>query len=606
MVYGTAEFNAMILRGILDEKSRHSCYSIAASHADDMAVHLYGALPIKILNRVRPREDPDTKLYRISSYETVTKSTADKALSIVGKIGNPSLYHIRFNENDNAEMLEKYSMEDYPKYKSVVNFVFEVGLRKMMADPNAIYAIKPGVYPETELERVMPTIKIFGSKNVWYKDEECYVIFLRKEEPLLKEGQVKTIYVYYFEYYDKQEIIEFSAYTTNGQDLNLNISREYFHKFNELPCWEMKGNVEVQDDGAEVYKSFFDPAVAFWNKAINHESDLDGAYINHMHPIRVELAEECDYIFRPWGQRCLQGSIQDPAGGAAMSCPSCLGTGYRSVKSPYGVYRVDREKLEGQTGAAGLEPVSYVTVPVEPTKMLEERIEKLLEKGLYALNMDVINKVGENQSGVAKVIDRGELYDYLYVISSVLFDTHISNIFKFFNFYMFGVESVNPGANPLASSMPMIAKPVIFDISTSQELIADYDLAKKAGIAPYYLRVKQIQINSKEFASDQDLKDYLNLILKCDPLPDINESTIMSISGEGWYRIYDPIIHVNIGNFIKRAIDKYPSKEGVEGSGFKGMSDDDQYKVLVEFAKEIEAENKEKMELKEEPLPTNL
>lgn len=584
----------MLLRVISDDKTRHPCYSIAASHADDMAVHLYGALPVKILNRVRPREAPEVKAYRLQSYETVTKSTADKALSIVSKIGNPSLYQIRFNEGvENAEKLEEYALEKYPECNSVVNFVFEVGLRKMMADPNSIYVIKPRVYPVTDLQRVEPMIKIYGSKNIWYKDQDCFVVFIRKEEPPENtNAPVKSNYqVYYLEYYDSAQIIEFYCYTTNSRDLNIQETQNYKHSFAEIPCWEMGGSTEVQDDGTEVYKSFFDPAVAFWNKAINHESDLDGAYINHMHPIRIEVAEECDYVYKPWGQRCNVGNILNPADGQTMSCPSCLGSGYRSVKSPFGVYKIDREKLDGQTNAS-ISPVSFATVPVEPTKMLEERIEHLLEKGLYALNMDVVNKIGANQSGVAKVIDRGELYDFLYKISSVIFDTHITNIFKFFNLYMFGIESVNPGTDPLKSSMPMISKPVIFDISSSQEMIADYKNARESGVSPYYLRVKQMKINSKEFASDEDLQCYLNLILKCDPLPDIPTDTIIALASEGWYRTYDPIIHVNIGSFIRRAMEEFPENPNVEGSGFEDMADDKQYETLVKYAKEVEKENK--------------
>lgn len=604
MIYGSAEFKERLLNMLVNSASyfssgqkqdqadsiyndpyKHFAYRIACSHADDMAVHLYGDLPYKILNRVRPREDPETKAYRLQSYETITKSTADKALSIVSKVFNPSLYSIRFEEsNDKADMLEEYAMDKYPYCGSVINYLHEVGLRKMIADPNGVFVVKPAQYPIDETVRVQPIIKIYGSKNIWYKDLESYLVFLRCEN-------VKDTLIYYFEWYDKTQIIEFAAWVTNPQSLVIQETVTYQTGF--LPVWELKGNTEVQDNGLEIHKSFFEPAVSFWNKAINHESDLDGAYINHMHPIRTELTEECDYVASGLNQRCKGGFILDPNNGSRGTCPGCNGTGYKSVKSPFGVYRIDHDRMAATGTGGGIKPVEYVTVPTEPTAMLEKRIETLLEKGLYALNMDVVNKIGENQSGKAKVIDRGELYDFLYKISSVIFDTHAVNIFHYFNLFMFGVEALNPGQGEeeLNSIEPEIAKPVMFDITTAVEMIAEYKNSKEAGINPTYLKVKQIQINSKEFASDEDLKDYLNLVLECDPLPQISEDQIIANSLEGWYRKYDPIIHANIESFVKRAVAENPEKNDV--GGFANMDDKERYAILIKYAKEVEDDNKQ-------------
>jgi len=395
---------------------------------------------------------------------------------------------------------------------------------------------------------------------------------------------------YFFEWYDKTQIIEFYAYVTNPQSLVIVETVTYPTGF--MPVWELKGNTEVQDNGAEVHKSFFEPAVAFWNKAINHESDLDGAYINHMHPIRTELTEECDYITN--GQRCKGGWSINPTNGDRTTCLGCNGSGYKSVKSPFGVYRIDHDTLtKGGTSIGSIKPVEYVTVPVEPTKMLELRIESLLEKGLYALNMDVVNKIGENQSGKAKVIDRGELYDFLYKIGSVIFDTHATNIFKYFNMFIFGVEALNPGKDEISKNEPEIAKPTMFDITTAVEMIAEYKNSKDAGINPTYLKIKQIQINSKEFASDADLKDYLNLVLECDPLPQISEDQIIANSLEGWYKKYDPIIHANIESFVKRAVLENPTKGDDDTGGFANMDSKERYDILVKYAKEIEDDNKQ-------------
>lgn len=566
------DFALHILKCIDNEDHRHECYAKSVAHCEDMSVHLYGDMPNKLLDMVRPREEAETKKYRKAAYQPTTKSTAEKAVGIVTKIFNPTLYSIQWPANNSSsDLLRKYSMEYYPEYNSVTNFLQQTAIKKMLADPNAVLAVTLSDFEILDVQRPEPVAKIYGSKNIWYKDSNIYIIFKRRVEQGGGRGDL-----FFFCLYDKDKIVEFTAEKVTPDKVQIVETAKYIHNFNEIPVWNLRGVPEVLDNGTIWYKSFFEAAVPFWNLAINHESDLFGAYINHLHPLRAELAEECDYIEN--GQRCKRGILHF-TDGTKHDCPSCHGSGYRSVKSPYGVYKFNKEKLSGE-GASSLTPVQYITVPTEPTAMLERRVEMLLEKGLYALNMDILNKVGENQSGVAKVIDRDELYDFLYRISTVMFDIHLANIFYFFNKFMFSISD----KDKTNKNLPEINKPVQFDISSALELVEELKLAKDGGLNPQYIRQKQKQVNDKEWASSPDIKAKLDLMIDLDPAPEYDLESVKLAVDAGLLPKEFAVIHTNIEYFVDRAL--------TENKNFKDKSKEEQMKVLKGYAEEMMEEMK--------------
>lgn len=571
------DFAAFLLKSIDNPDHRHECYTKAVEHCEDMSVHLYGDMPNKLLDMVRPREEKETKDYRKAAYQPTTKSTAEKAVAIVTKIFNPTLYSIQWPVNNtSADKLREYSMEYYPEYNSVTSFLQQTAIKKMLADPNGVLAITLQEYEISDIERPAPIAKIYGSKNIWYYDHSTYLIFKKKVQQ--SGGKFD---LYYFCLYDKEKIVEFTAEKVTPEKIQVVETAKYTHNFGEVPVWHLRGTPEVMDNGTIYYKSFFEAATPFWNLAINHESDLFGAYINHLHPLRAELAEECDYIEN--GQRCKRGNLVFPDGHTTQ-CPSCHGSGYRSVKSPYGVYKFNKEKLSGE-GASSLTPVQYITVPTEPTSMLEARVEMLLEKGLYALNMDILNKVGENQSGVAKVIDRDELYDFLYRISAVLFDIHLTNIFYFFNKFMFGISDKNKAND----NLPEVNKPVQFDISSALEMMEEMKAAKDAGVNPQYLRQAQKEVNDKKFASSPQIKAKLDLMIDLDPAPEYDLESITLAVGNGLLSKEFAVIHTNIEYMVDRAL--------IEHKDFLNKSKEEKMKVLVTFAEEMIEKMKSTLEI---------
>src|SRR5690606_15193805 len=108
---------------------------------------------------------------------------------------------------------------------------------------------------------------------------------------------------YYFEYYDKNVWLEFYAWIDVSKDVTYTQElQRYDHNFNEPPFWTLRGKSKSLSNGVVMYESFFSSALPHWNLAVTHESDLLGAYINHLHPQKYELAEDCSYVHPFQGQ----------------------------------------------------------------------------------------------------------------------------------------------------------------------------------------------------------------------------------------------------------------------------------------------------------------
>lgn len=599
MVYGTPEFDDTLKRIISGPQSgdkkgyRHSCYDECCEHAEVMSWHIYGEKPEELLSRSRPREDPEVTKYRLDNYEPTTKSAADKAINIVSKIFNPNLYSIRWkDENGSAKQLKEYTMENYPEYNSVVNYTKDVLLRKMIADPNGVIGVKPKNYLEyttvdqngetvtvaRDSQQLEPVLVTYGSSCIWNFDLDHFLIHTQTLEEY--DAQKNKITWFYFDYYDASMVLEFRCYITPSNVLTVEDLRQYVHGFGQIPAWRLQGKSESEDNGTIVYKSFFDSAVPYWNLSIIHESDVLGAFITHMHPIRVEISEVCDYKFE--GRYKCRFGVITKENGESLSCPSCSGSGYKAM-GPYGVFKISKEKLQEGDTPVSQPAVSYVTVQVEPTKMLEERANKMRQMGMWAINMDVEDEVGENQSGVAKVIDRSAQYDTLYNIGTVVFDVHLQNIFYFFNAYMFKVVDLSMNKNP-DNNLPEINKPSQFDIGSTSEMINNFSVAKTAGLDNNLLQLKQMEILSVDFSTNPDLKNFAYLILKLDPLPGMSVGDVTLNVSRSIVRQVDAVIHNNLKRFIERAI--------AEDKNFIQLPQRDQIAKLEEYGNEFVQQNK--------------
>ncbi len=594
MIYGSQEFNDTLVR-IIKEEYRHPYYEIACKLAREMAVHVYGDKPVELLNRVRPGEDDKIKDYRLANYEPTTKAPCGKAIKIVSKIFNPNLSSIIFpKDNEKAEQLKKYTMEYFPTYNSLTVYNKDVTLKKMIADANAVMAVKPQRRPRNDAERVKPVVVIYGCENVYNWDLDHFLIFL-KEEKNTEKGTI----TYTFEYYDYIQIIRFDATVSSDEKLTLVVNEEesYQHNFidketgeNEIPAWKLRGNSVPLPDGEIVYESYFADAQAHWNLSIIHESDVLGAFTKHMHPQRMVIGEEChnQRIIEGINFKCSGGILRSGMSKDLHQCDICEGTG-RIASSPYEDHIVLKSKLD-EMEKTGFAPVEYVRVPVDATKLLAERADQMVQKGSAAINMDVEDRIGENQSGIAKVYDRSAQNNTIYDIGATMYDVHFQNQFYFINKFMFGTEDKSAGKNT-DDNLPQINKPTSFNIESVPELIAGFSEGKKAGLDRSFLQAKEVEILGRDLDTNPDLKKYYTTIINLDPLFGMTQEEIDALLPKGVIRKVDVSIHANLKPFVDRALS--------EDANFLDLPKEEKLLKLEEFANELITAEKPKLVLDE-------
>jgi hypothetical protein len=286
-----------------------------------------------------------------------------------------------------------------------------------------------------------------------------------------------------------------------------------------------------------------------------------------MHPIRVEQTEEC--MFSLEGNRCMGGKIMN--GDREITCPSCSGTGRQSVKSPYGVYLVPKPGI-GET-PSGIAPVSYVNVPTDATRLLKERVDEQLQKGLEALNM--FFEVGANQSGIAKILDRSELYDFLLTLSTMVFDVHIYNIIYYTAHYLY--------LNKVEGKMPTIQKPTSFDLLTINEDSEILKSAKEAGLDTTYIRIKMTNLIKKDLYGKQNEMNMSTDAILLNPLSGYTPDEVTTLMNAGLLNEQDSIIYANINNFIQMAY--------AENENFNSLAYEQKRQVMLTMANGLQTES---------------
>lgn len=580
MIYGEEEFNDTLVE-ILKAKYRHPLYAESVKLAKEMAVHIYGTKPVDLLGRVRPGEDEEITQYRLDNYEAETKAPAGKAIKIISKIFNSNLMSIIFPpENENAARLKDYTLYYYPVYNSLVSYNKDVTLKKMIADANGLMAVKPQRVPKSDAERVNPIIVIYGSEKVWNWDLDHYLINTGEEKT--DQGLFFT-----FEYYDAFKFLKFVASFPRDTEMELEILEEYPTNFKdkdnqpEIPAWRLRGNSIALDNGEVMYESFFADAKPNWNLAVIHKSDVMGAFVKHMHPQRVIVGEECSHEKMIEGIRyscnhgILRGIGTDRIPVNMGTCDVCNGLG-RVASSPYEDHIVSKQKFDEE--GVKMEPVGYVNVPVDATKLLKEHGKEMVLEGSWAINMDVEDEVGAVQSGTAKAIDRSAQSDTIYDIGAVMFDIHFQNQFYFINKYQNSIEDQSANRDT-EKNLPQINKPTRFNVESIAELVQNFKVGKDSGLDRNFLQAKMIEILNRDLDTNPELKKYYTAIINLDPLFGLSTDDIDSQLMKGTIKKVDVAVHYNLKPFMDHALS--------EDKGFLDKPKQEQLETVRKLGEEL-------------------
>lgn len=527
---------------------RHESYHFTVAHAAEMSIHVKGDTPEALLTEYRPHEDQAAYEYRLKIYEPITKAWSAKVINVTDKIrsANSSIVYDEPAGIVKDNPLEDYAEKDYPKFGSITEWVYNVLITQMYADPNSIITIQPRKQPLDESEFLEPVGICYRSDQLLdYDDSNYYTILLDEKSPIDVNGKIEFIGNIYM-VFTSTEILKIVQVGKDGKKKTYAPAEAVFtYEFTEPPVFFIGGDY-LPNVIPYTHKSFMSGVVPFWNKAIRIDSDLDANYVTHMYQERVELELECTADCRKYEEEGFYGHVKD---GECVRCNTCKGTGKMNGRSPFSSTVIKKEEFgENPQVFPGIQ---YIDKPIEIVELSERKIENLKNQGFSAINMDILNKVGENQSGVAKTIDRSDLNSYIHKVSDNIYDNIIENTYKYVNAFRYGTLLKG---DKLTDNLPTINKPTRFDIITIALLIEELKIAKEAGASDETLALLEKEIVDNKFVNDLSKRAFIDNVLKLDPMPNKDEGDKVLILSSRGTTIENYIISSNIKPFIIRAI----------------------------------------------------
>jgi len=526
--------------------NKHSYYDFTVEHAAEMSVHIKGSQPGALLNDYRPNEPAEIHDYRLRIWQPITKSSSKRAISVIQRINNSRYYSIDFPPQPDSitDTLETYLTSTYPRFDSLIHWLFDVALKDMLNDPNGVVAVLPIDLDVPDNEYYQPYTFCYRSDQVIDKGENYYTILLDEKSPV-KVGQVEKMEGNIYYVFTETQLIEFKQVGVKA-DEKYEQTNLLSYNLTDPPVFELGGEY-VSGTYPMIYESFMSGILPFWNDAVREYSDKQANFVQHVYLERVEMQVRCD------NRGCmpqdeLQGMYGIKSGDGCKVCERCSGTGYISGRSPYGITVVkDKDWTEAQEKQE-FPGVTYIDKPTEIVTLLTDDIKELIKKGFEAINMDILNEVGENQSGVAKTIDRSDLDAFLLSISNRLF-----NIYSMAAYYI-GYFRYSNVLQDWQDYLPDVNKPTNFDVLTSGMLADILQAAKQAKLNPHLIDELEKDYVNKQFGSNEKLRRKHTLYIELDPLSNVSEEDKYTRLINGGITRTDYIVSSNIKQFVNRAL----------------------------------------------------
>jgi len=544
--------------------NKHSYYDYTVEHAAEMSVHIKGDQPGALLNDYRPNEPAEIHDYRLRIWQPITKSSSKRAISVIQRINNSRYYSIDFPAQPDSitDTLETYLTTNYPRFDSLIHWLFDVALKDMLNDPNGVVDLD---VPDNEYYQ--PYTFCYRSDQVIDKGENYYTILLDEKSPV-KVGQVEKMEGNIYYVFTETQLIEFRQVGVKADD-KYEQTTLLTYNLSDPPVFELGGEY-VSGTYPMIYESFMSGILPFWNDAVREYSDKQANFVQHVYLERVEMQVRCD-ARGCVPQEELQGMYGIKSGDGCKVCERCSGTGYISGRSPYGITVVkDKDWKEGQEKME-FPGVTYIDKPTEIVTLLTDDIKELIKKGFEAINMDILNEVGENQSGVAKTIDRSDLDSFLLSISNRLF-----NIYSMAAYYI-GYFRYSNVLQDWQSYLPEVNKPTNFDVLTSGMLADILQAAKQAKLNPHLIDELEKDYVNKQFGSNEKLRRKHTLYIELDPLSNVSEEDKYTRLINGGITRTDYIVSSNIKQFVNRALQE---------QDFLELERSEQLAILREYASE--------------------
>jgi hypothetical protein len=300
------------------------------------------------------------------------------------------------------------------------------------------------------------------------------------------------------------------------------------------------------------------------NEAVREYSDLQAEIVQHIHSTMWAIQpQQCG--------RCKGVGEIPRENSAPISCPSCSGKGILPL-NPFEHVIMPMPKAGEST--VPTPPIGYVQKQTEIARLQEERIRQHIYDALSAISMEFLAETPIAQSGVAKQVDREELYSFVHSIAEDvvrIMDEVCYDVLAWRHY------AQNVDVNEL---LPYIPVPERYDMLSGKVLVDELTSMVQAKVDPAIINAAQIELADKKF-NESKVKDLVILKLKLDPFAGVPEENISLLKTFDAINKSDLVVHANISKFVTRAMNEIDS--------FADMTYTEQEKIMQQYATELTA-----------------
>lgn len=530
---------------------RHEDYEDAVEMYEELETHADGEYPGELIDQRRPAESDEIKHYRKKIFVPITKPVFTKVYNSLMKIRKSQDWMVQFPAELPAviaedESPEKYLMYKMPRNGSITNWMFSVCFKQYLIDANAAVLTLPTNWEKQDNQYYEPYPMIFNSEDVLDYKEGLYYVLKEHDEDKYWVIQPDIIQIFEVKDYAVREVFQMP------------------NALGYIPVRHLYGmTIENYKDRA-LYESRISGIVPKMNEALREYSDLQAEIVQHIHSTMWSMQpQQCG--------RCKGLGEIPKENSAPIKCPSCSGKGLLPL-NPF-EHLVLPAPRPGEP-AIPTPPIGYVQKQTDIAKLQEERIRQHIYDALSAINMEFLAETPLSQSGVAKQVDREELYSFVHSIAEDIVRIMDEIIYDICAWRYSGVTS------DIRALLPYIPVPERFDMLSGKVLVDELTSMVNAKVDPAIINAAQIELAGKKF-NDSEVKDLVVLKLKLDPFAGVPEE---NISLQRMYNAIDQndlIIHANINKFVTRALE--------EVQDFANLSYADQMAVMLRYAQERRA-----------------
>lgn len=434
---------------------RPKIYEKWAEIRRNLIIHTRGLNPGKMLLKRHPHEDEQAYRWRLDNYAPITTPIIINGLRNINRIFQNTGWNTSGESDDLLAYLASKNFGDSEHERTDFwNFIQTQCLTAMVEDPNGVLAWIPAEASEYDSidvsKQLQPVPVIVPSSEIWHFTRNL-ICFRSNEggvyyDDVAKDFGVnnsKRAGVYYI--ITPTTFQKFVPYEFGG--IKQSQSLVYEHNIGTLPVTVFGG--EWANEG--YYNSFCNGYQAFANELLMIYSDLQAIISKFAYPIREVAHIKCTQ------EGCVGGRIWNETEHVFRNCGTCNGTGAIAL-SPF--KDIIRPEITPNIDQVDNRPMIQFHSP--DSSILEfayKNYESTLEKVQMSL---YIKYIDEAQSGVAKNIDREQMYSWLAAISTRMYDVLMYNSLNFIEAY----RVVNPSQRAVIT----VQKPINFQIKTESEL----------------------------------------------------------------------------------------------------------------------------------------